>query len=375
MTASTPRTLLLTGASGALGQSRVAAALGRWSDLRLICLVRSDQAAASARTAAGAHMRRVTVVTADLTRAASMAEAARQLGDPGPVLGVHTAADVSWEREAEEMAALNVEGSLHFLRLLQQVSARPRLIYLSTAYTRAEDWTYRNGYEITKAEAERRLRRAAGAMPVSVFACSLIVGHSRTGAIGRYNGIYPILKFVAEYAPPFLVGNRGARLDIVPVDWVCDELLALCEDHWQGRAPRDVIASAGPAARIGFERVLRIGEERIAAFDARLGLPRAEPVPVVRTRQWAFLKRCLAAWNPPELSVSDFRYFERLLQVYGAYSENDLVRAPLGVTTPAPQPEAFLPVAFDHWIAQHATRLTQRRQRLAEGRAEGRADA
>jgi len=363
------RDIVLTGASGAIGQEFLARALALWPGCRIICLLRSDEAMATARRIAGERAGRLRLVKADLTDPASMAAAAAEIGRFGSIVGVHAAADVSWERGADEMAALNVAGTLHFAELLRRISDAPRMIYLSTAYTQAQDWAYRNGYETTKAEAERRLAAECGDIAVSTFACSLVVGDSAEGRIGRYNGIYPILRFLAEFGPPFLVGKKTAMLDIVPVDWVARELALLTAEQMSGLPPRDIVAAAGRDRKIAFERVVRIGEAGIAAFDDRHGLPRAEPVPILRSRQWAFLKRSLKAWQPPELSVGDFRYFERLLQVYGVYSESDTVRDAHGIAEPAPLPERFLPVVVERWIADHADRLVARRGKLARATA------
>ncbi|RMP44522.1 Fatty acid desaturase, partial [Pseudomonas amygdali pv. lachrymans] len=57
------------------------------------------------------------------------------------------------------------------------------------------------------------------------------------------------------------------------------------------------------------------------------------------------------AWRPEGISTRDFRYFERLLQIYGVYAESDLVRPPLNVRHPAPSAEIFLPRAVDYWLA------------------------
>ena len=69
------------------------------------------------------------------------------------------------------MAVLNVDGTFRFAELLGAVSTSPRKVYLSTAYTRTENWFYRSGYEKTKAEAERRLSAEFKCLPISTFVC------------------------------------------------------------------------------------------------------------------------------------------------------------------------------------------------------------
>lgn len=356
------RHLIVSGASGALGTAFVKQALETWPAIRVVCLLRSDAAAACIRDVVGRNADRLAVIRADLGDDASMKAAADEFGRVDGAIGVHAAADVSWDKTADEIRNINVAGALRFAGFLEAASADPQLIYLSTAYTRTYDWTYRNGYEETKAEAERRLRERGG-MPMSTFACSLVVGDSGTGRIARYNGIYPVLRFVAEFTPHFLVGRKSGLLDLVPLDWVTDELMAATSSRLEGRPPQDVVASAGPDSRIRFERMVRLCEERINRFRAANDMAEIAPTPILQSRQWAFLQRSLKAWEPSEIKMGDFRYFERLLKVYGIYSESDLVRDPQNVARPAPNPETYMATVVDRWIDDHAERLISRRHR------------
>lgn len=347
--------VLLSGASGTVGIPLVAALLAHDPDVRLTCVLRSQKARdALVQTLTPAQRERVGFIEADLSDGAGVDVAAGLLTmDDTPTVGVHLAADVSWDKSCEEMQQLNVQGTRNFARLLQAASARPHMVYVSTAYTQTHDWDYRNGYEESKAMAERSLREEFGArLPISTFSCSLVVGDSRTGEIARFNGLYPLIKFLAAFNPPFLVGNKDGLLDIVPVDWVVAELHAMVLRCAADDTPCECVASAG-AHRVRYETAVRLIEERIALARRRHGLPELAPVPILRDRQWGFLKRALAAWQPPGISRSDFRYFERLLRVYGTYASSDRVRAPLHVGTPSPDPMAFLPGVVDHWIAHH----------------------
>jgi len=350
--------VLLSGASGTVGIPLVAALLAHDAELRLVCVLRSAKArAALEESLPSALRRRVEFIEADLSDDASIDAAMASMGalatDDTPTVGVHLAADVSWDKRCEEMQQLNVQGTRNFARLLLAASARPHMVYVSTAYTQTHDWDYRNGYEESKAMAERSLREGFGTrLPISTFSCSLVVGDSRTGAIARFNGLYPLIKFLAAFNPPFLVGNKDGLLDIVPVDWVVAELHAMVLQCAADDTPRECVASAGPH-RVRYETAVRLIEERIAHARRRHGLPELAPVPILRDRQWGFLKRALAAWQPPGISRSDFRYFERLLRVYGIYASSDRVRPPLHVREPSPDPLGFLPGVVDHWIACH----------------------
>ncbi len=356
-------TLLVSGASGTLGQAFIAAARERWRDASIICLVRSDAAATEILAAAGTHRDNISFAKADLTDERSVADAALTIGRLGRVVGVHAAADVSWDRTTEELTALNVHGASHFYDLLAMVATEPRMVYLSTAYANGTQWAHRNGYEETKTQAEALLRAKSVRMPLSVFACSLVVGDSQTGAIARYSGVYPMLRFLAELQPPFLVGRKTGLLDLVPLDWVTEELVLLCDEQMRGAPPRDVVAAAGRNNGMSLERTVRLAEERINLFRRRHGLAPMQPTPILRGRQWAFLQRSLKAWQPTQLKLSEFRYFERLMEIYGAYSESDDVRPSAGIRHGAINAEEFMPIVFDDWLETHADRLLSRQRR------------
>lgn len=352
---------LISGASGTIGTPLVQSLLSRNQSARVVCVLRSAGAMQELRDALSASQQeRVEFLQLDLTDTARVEALALQLAPRGPMVGIHLAADVSWDKSCEQLLQVNVQGTQNFCRLLTALSNHPRLIFVSTAYTRTHDWVYRNGYEESKALAERTLRERFGpTLPISTFSCSLVVGDSVSGQIGRFNGLYPLIKFIAAFNPPFLVGNKDGLFDIVPRDWVVAELLHMVLACEQASEPPEVVASAG-AQRIRYEDVVRLMEQRLAAARAHHGLPAAAPVPILRERQWGFLKRSLAAWQPPGISTSDFRYFERLLQVYGAYASSDRVRAPLNIVSPAPNPAAFLPKVVDYWISRNPRVLHSR---------------
>jgi nucleoside-diphosphate-sugar epimerase len=341
---------VLTGASGALGSALLPRLLAEHSDGLVLALYRSESAAR--RSLDGlppAQRARVRTCLADLLDAASMESAAASLPIEQDVVGIHLAADVSWEKTAEELHPINVGGALRFARFLETISRRPRLVFVSTAFTQVAGQPYRNGYEETKAIAERELRAGFGrAHPMNVYSCSLVVGSSRDGQIARYHGLYPLLRFLDRFSPPFLVGRKDGRFDIVPVDWAVDQLLHAVHEVEAHDEPRDVVASAG-SRRIEYARLVEL--MLIGLNAARTGIGQAEvpAMPILRTRQWEFLRRSVSTWKPPGLRDRDFRYFERLLSIYGQYAESDAVREPLNASSPAPAPEDYLPVVIERW--------------------------
>jgi nucleoside-diphosphate-sugar epimerase len=348
------RTFIVTGASGAIGALLLPCLMKHHPDSRVIALLRSDEAAQSVRSRLdGASQARLETVRADLSRRESVPQALQRMPRLDAAVGIHMAADVSWDKSAEELTPANVAGTLHFADILEQAVRKPRLVFVSTAFTQMADWTYRNGYEETKAQAERLLRAGFGLRhPMVTYSCSLVVGSAADGSITRFHGIYPLIRFLARFSPPFLVGNKTGRFDLIPLDWAVEQLLHAIQLLLEEPAPQDVVASAGEQ-RVSYERLVEIVLDRINADNAQAGVASLPAMPILRTRQWKFLKRSLAAWRPPGVNERDFRYFERLLEVYGQYAENDTVRAPLNVSAPSPSPERFLPRVVDHWLQTH----------------------
>jgi hypothetical protein len=101
-------------------------------------------------------------------------------------------------------------------------------------------------------------------------------------------------------------------------------------------------------------------EERINRFRLAHALPPRLPLLIMPSRRWAFLKRSLEKWQPEGLSMRDFRYFDRLLQVYKPYTESDTVQAPCNLVEEAPGPETFLGSSVDYWLAGHAELVLRR---------------
>jgi nucleoside-diphosphate-sugar epimerase len=352
-------TLIISGASGAIGTRLVHAAGALPRSVEIIPIYRSITSRdASLATYPVAIADRVNPAIADVTVPQSLEEVCLKARGSRPVIGIHAAADVAWDKNLDDVQGVNVEGALNFARAIAASSPHPRLVYVSTAYTHATCWRYRNGYEESKAMAERLLRQEfRGAL--SVFSCSLVVGCSQTGVLARHNGIYPLLRFIALTTPPFLVGRAAGLLDVVPVDWVVDELLALTKEQLRGDAPRDLVAAAGEQ-RIRFDEVMRIIENRLNSFRQTIGFHPIEHIPILRNRQWDFLRRSLIMWKPPELSVKEFRYFERLLAVYRDYTESDTVRPPEGTSCPTPSPYKVLPTITDRWLLDNGEILANK---------------
>jgi long-chain acyl-CoA synthetase len=243
--------VLLTGATGFLG-GEVLTRLLEQDDRRVYALIRgADEGAAETRlretldglVGDGARFHdRVTAVAGDVCspglgladgRHDWLAERVDQI--------VHCAASVSFTLPLEEARAINVEGTRRMLDLAEHCGSRgtlPRFSHVSTAYvagthpghfTEADldvGQSFRNTYERTKYEAELLVRERGGAVPTQVLRPSIVVGDSRTGWTPAFNVLYMPLRAFARGAYPAIPARRSSPVDVVPVDYVADAILA-----------------------------------------------------------------------------------------------------------------------------------------------------
>src|SRR5207244_3140089 len=133
-------------------------------------------------------------------------------------------------------------GTRRMLDLAELCSGRGGLesfVHVSTAYVAGEadgsfgegdldvGQSFRNAYERTKFEAEVAVRERASTLPVQVVRPSIIVGDSRSGWTPAFNVLYAPLRAFSRGAYPMIPARRSAPVDVVPVDYVADAILAL----------------------------------------------------------------------------------------------------------------------------------------------------
>jgi thioester reductase-like protein len=245
-------TVMLTGATGFLGGEVLARLLER-HDATIYALVRADgDGPAQARLRevldslhpdAERWRERVVAVPGDITqpdlgldrtRRAWLAERVDRV--------IHCAASVSFTLGLDESRAINVDGTRRVLDFAELCAARGGLdsvVHVSTAYVAGthdgefgeEDLDlgqgFRNAYERSKFEAELLVRERAAELPVQVVRPSVVVGDSRTGWTSSFNVLYSPLRAFQRGTFPALPARRSSPVDVVPVDYVADGILAL----------------------------------------------------------------------------------------------------------------------------------------------------
>jgi len=157
----------------------------------------------------------------------------------------HLAALYQHGADKRTLRQVNVEGTRAVLELAADCRGLRRFNHMSTTVVSGaregvveegeldEGQHFRSPYEESKFEAEALVRRAMDTLPISVYRPGIVVGDSRTGEIDRFEGPYylAILLVMSPVAVPLpLPGSGVAPLNVVPVDFVVDAMLAIAGD-------------------------------------------------------------------------------------------------------------------------------------------------
>jgi thioester reductase-like protein len=284
---------LLTGGTGFLGGEVLARLLER-DDRPVYVLVRagSDEEAssrldglvASLMGGAGPWPHRAIAVRGDVTQAwLGMGSQRRDWLAERIHRIIHCAASVSFTMGLGESRQINVEGTRRMIELAGLCDRRGGLasfVHVSTAYvagTHAGSFTehdldlgqgFRNAYERTKFEAEHIVRERGWELPVQVVRPSIVVGDSVTGWTPTFNVLYGPMKAFSRGAYPVIPARRSAPVDVVPVDFVADSILAL-----EGRPRTTYHLTAGDrASSVG--ELIELGSDAASRPRPRVLPPR-----------------------------------------------------------------------------------------------------
>jgi thioester reductase-like protein len=239
--------ILFTGFPGFIGARLVPRILEAAPEARLECLVQ-EKFLGAARQAVDAieakhrHARgRIGLVTGDITtqglgiEAKKARELKKQLAQCWHLAAVY---DLAVARDVGRR--INVEGTKNVLEFVSQAPHFERLQYVSTAYVsgtargtfRETDLDvgqgFKNHYEETKFQAEVEVVRAK--LPSTVYRPGVVVGDSKTGETGKFDGPYHVLRLMEKLPSPgvfFRVGLGFGTVNIVPVDFVVEAMAAL----------------------------------------------------------------------------------------------------------------------------------------------------
>jgi len=155
--------------------------------------------------------------------------------------------DLAVSREVGQR--VNVEGTRNVLGFLAACQQFQRLHYVSTAYVsgragplfRETDLdvgqSFKNHYEETKFLAEVEV--VYSGLPATTYRPAIVVGDSRTGETGKFDGPYFILNAMERLPSPGVfmrIGSGRQPANLVPVDFIVEALAQLgSSDSSRGR--------------------------------------------------------------------------------------------------------------------------------------------
>lgn len=346
--------VFLTGATGFVGMETLARLLER-PDREVIALVRAPDAEGARERLYGVLERlgleeecgRVHAVAGDVTvPGLGLSRPQRHALATRIDSVIHCAASVSFSLPLDESRAINVEGTRRVVELARRAPGLERFVHVSTAYVAGthpgafgeeehdRGQAFRNAYEQSKWEAEHVVGAEAG-LPLTVVRPSIVVGDSETGWTAAFNVLYHPLQAYARGLVKTIPADPDSIVDVVPVDYVADGILAALE------APEPL----GTLALVAGEHAPRLVELTEAAaryFDRPPpalegeppeGLEAFLPYFTVRTRFDDANARALGL-EAPRIEA----YFERLMDfaVAARWGKRELARpAPTARTSRA----------------------------------------
>ena len=141
---------------------------------------------------------------------------------------------------------INVAGTRHVNNFARRLPGLRRYHYVSTCYVAGRrkgviletelkhEAGFRNYYEESKHLAEREVEALKSEMPVTIHRPAVVCGDSHTGETAKYDGIYYLIHYLLSM-PRFVsllnIGNRKVSLNLVPVDFVVEAMMALAQDN------------------------------------------------------------------------------------------------------------------------------------------------
>ena len=186
---------------------------------------------------------------------------------------------------AREPAMLvNVTGTRNVNTLAQSARNLRHYHYISTCYVAGKrrgrireadlkhDAGFRNYYEETKYLAETEVAALKADLPITIHRPSVVCGDSVSGETAKFDGIYYLIKYLLKSPALFSIlniGNREVKLNLVPVDFVVESLVALAQDS---RAVGKTLQLADPHP-LSTRELFDVIAEEIRGHGSRMSLP------------------------------------------------------------------------------------------------------
>jgi nucleoside-diphosphate-sugar epimerase len=211
-------------------------------------------------TEAGVDPERFTIVEGDITApnlglsAAALEKARRETTTVFHLAAIYDLA------VAEDIARrVNVEGTRNVNNFAKSIEHLKRYHYVSTCYVSGKrqgviresdlrhEAGFRNHYEETKYLAETEVEALKSQLPITIHRPAVVCGDSRAGETAKYDGVYYLIHYLRRWPGGLTllnIGNSEVSLNLVPIDFVIEAMVALAKDD---RAIGATVQLADPA--------------------------------------------------------------------------------------------------------------------------------
>lgn len=240
---------------------------------------------------AGVDIERFQVVSGDITEPnLGLSEAELEKARREVTAVFHLAAIYDLEVAEDVATRVNVGGTRNVNNFVRSIEQLKRYHYVSTCYVAgkrngliregelAHEAGFRNHYEETKYAAESTVAALKSELPVTIHRPAVVCGDSHTGETVKYDGIYYLIHYLRKWPAGLTllnIGNREVRLNLVPIDFVVDAMVALAKDD---RAIGATVQLADPAPLTTlqlFDEISRAigGRDSFATVPAKIVYP------------------------------------------------------------------------------------------------------
>ncbi len=228
--------LLLTGATGLVGQALIPLLREAHPHRQLVVLTRNPAAV----TDCG-----VIALEADLAKPRlGISEDVRSLLKSRVTQVIHSAADIRFRISLEESRQTNVEGTRELLAFAEECAQLERFLHVSTIYAAGRKTGiiaerpisgsagFVNAYQQTKNEAEDLVFQAMPRIPMAVARLSSLIGSS-CGRVRQFNYFHQTIKAIPWNPLPAIPADPTATIDMAASDWTGQALHFLYERRFE----------------------------------------------------------------------------------------------------------------------------------------------